>query len=241
MKLEFLGTKGEIEESSRKHKYHSSLLIKEKNFKLLIDYGMCHKNNLKKIKPNAILITHAHLDHFIFLKKDEEYKGKIYVSKETKKLAKFKKKFKIIKIGKWFKIGSFKILAYKVMHSLIAPAIGFKIRISKNKKFRTLIYNPDLVDIIDKNKILKNLDLYIGDGSSIKTNLIRKKGNKLFGHAKIQTQINWCKKYKIKNIIFTHLGKEALEFGDNLEKHLKQKNKNFNIKIANDKMVYELK
>jgi len=208
MKLKFLGTKGEIEEYSQKHKYHSSLLIEYKNFKLLIDYGELHRYSLEKIKPDALLITHAHPDHYIWTIKDVKTKIPVYSTKETLNYGKFKpENYKTIKPGKKFKIDKFKILPYKVLHSIKCPTIGFKISVDK----KTLIYNPDLVDIINKNKILKKVDYYIGDGSSIKANLVRKKNNKIFGHARIITQMNWCKKYNVKNIIFTHLGKETIK------------------------------
>ncbi len=211
MKLIFLGTKGEIEESSKKHKYHSSLLIKYKKFKLLIDHGIISED-LKKIKPDAILITHAHPDHYIWTKKDYETDILVYLTKETLNYGKFKpKNFKVIKPRKKFTVGHLKIFGYKVIHSIKCPAIGFRIN--------NIIYNPDLIDIINKNKILKNINYYIGDGSCFKANLIRKKNNKLFGHARIITQINWCKKFNIKNIIFTHFGKEIIEN----EQKIKQK------------------
>lgn len=208
IKLIFLGTKGEIEEYSKKHKYQSSLLLIKNKFRLLIDFGVLHKYPLEKIKPNAIIITHAHPDHYLWTKKNLETKIPIYLTKETFNYGKFKpKNYKIIKPNKKFKLGPFSILPYKVLHSIRCPAIGFKISVEK----KTLIYNPDLVDIINKNKILKNIDYYIGDGSSIQANLVRKKENKIFGHARITTQINWCKKAEIKNIIFTHLGKESIK------------------------------
>ena len=235
MKLKFLGTKGEIEEKSKKHKYHSSLLITYKGFKLLIDHGMV-SFSLKKIKPDAILITHAHPDHFKWLKKDEDYKGKIYVTRETKKASKFKKNYELIKLNKWFKIGPFKILAYRVIHSLIAPAVGFKIKANK-----IISYNPDLISIKRQAFVFKGIDFYIGDGSSIKSNLVRRRGNKLFGHTRMITQLNWCKKYKIKNIIFTHFGKEALKKGDkNLKKILREKAQEINILIAYDGMEVKI-
>jgi len=241
MKLSFLGTKGYIEESSSRHKYHSSLLIEHNKFRLLIDHGIVSRK-LNMIRPNAILITHAHPDAFMWLLKDEKYDGKIYVTNETKKLSKFDKNFEIIKPNKWFYVGPFKVMAYKVIHSLIAPAVGFKISIVKTKnKTKTLVYNPDL--IVPENKsVLNGVDLYIGDGSSFMANLVRKKGNKLFGHARMSTQINWCMDYEIKNAIFTHLGKEPLRIGDkNLVNKLKHNKINgMNISIAYDGMESEL-
>lgn len=207
IKLIFLGTKGEIEEQTKKHKYHSSFLLEYNNFRLLIDYGTLQKNSLRKINPKAILITHAHPDHYVWTKENLETDIPIYLTKQTYDYGKFKpKNFKIITPNKKIKFNKFTILPYSVMHSIKCPAIGFKIYI-KNK---SIIYIGDVVDIISKNKILKNTDIYIGDGSSIKANLIRKRGNNFFGHAQISTQIKWCEKAGIKKIIFTHLGKETL-------------------------------
>ena len=58
---------------------------------------------------------------------------------------------------------------------------------------------------------MESADYYIGDGSSVRANLVRRSGDKLFGHTRITTQINWCKKQGISNIYFTHLGKETIE------------------------------
>lgn len=207
MKLIFLGTRGEIEEQARRHKYHSSILIQHNKFKLLIDYGEIHKYSLEKIRPDAILITHAHPDHYIWTKKDVKTRIPIYLTKETLNYGKFQPvNYKLIKPEKKFMINRFKILPYRVLHSIRCPAVGFKIFFNK----KSLVYNPDLVDIINKNKILKNTDYYIGDGSCINANLVRRRGNKIFGHARIITQIHWCEKAGITNIIFTHLGKETI-------------------------------
>ncbi len=219
MKIKFEGTRGEIEEYSRKHRHHSSLLVEEGKFKLLIDHGV-KTCSLERIKPDAILITHAHPDHFAWTKKNLQTNIPIYLTRQTFNYARFKpQNYNFIKPNKKFKLGPFTILPYKVIHSIRCPALGFKVSLNH----KSLIYNPDLIDIVNKNKILKNVSLYIGDGSSIRSNLVRRKNNKLFGHTRIQTQINWCRKYKISNVIFTHFGKEALSFGDKkLEKKLKQ-------------------
>lgn len=232
MKLTFLGTKGFIEESSKKHTYHSSLLVEQGKFKLLIDHGLVSKK-LQEIKPDAIIITHGHPDTFKWLKEDEEYLGKIYVTRETKRLSKFDKNFQLLRINKWLTIGSFEIFPYRVVHSINAPAVGFKIKGTK-----TIIYNSDLV-VMEGKAVLRGVELYIGDGSSLRGNLVRRKDNRLFGHARMSTQVNWCKKYNIPKIIFTHLGKEALRIGDTkVEKRLRQPN--LELKIAYDGMRYVL-
>ena len=55
LRLKFGGTKGEIEEFSKKHKYHSSLLIEYKKSKILIDYVMLQKYDLKKFIIASII------------------------------------------------------------------------------------------------------------------------------------------------------------------------------------------
>jgi ribonuclease BN (tRNA processing enzyme) len=215
MKLIFLGTKGEIEEQNRRHRYNSSFLLESREFRLLFEHGYLHKKTISQIKPNAVLITHAHPDHYIWTVKDEKTKVPIYVTKETIDYGKFKpQNYKIIKPEKRFNLGPFTILPFKVSHSIKCPAICF--RISENKK--TIFYSGDLIDIIHKNKALKNVDYYIGDGSSINANLVRKKGKDFFGHARITTEINWCNKFGIKNIIFTHLGKETIKKEEQFKK-----------------------
>ncbi len=63
-KLIFLGTKGEIEEETARHRLHSSLLVESQGTRLLIDYGLLRRYALEEIAPQDILITHAHPDHY---------------------------------------------------------------------------------------------------------------------------------------------------------------------------------
>lgn len=233
MRLTFLGTKGFIEESSGRHKYHSSLLLEYKKFRLLIDHGQISKP-LSKIKPDAILITHAHPDTFKWVKEKEDYPAKIYLSRESQKLAKYHGNFVAIKKNKKLKLGMFTILPYPVVHSINAPALGFKITAGG----KSLVYNSDLI-VMENKSILQRVKLYIGDGSSLRSNLVRRKGQQLFGHARMRTQINWCLNYGIKKVIFTHFGKEVIGCGDSeVKKLLKQKG--IEIILAYDGMVYNL-
>lgn len=217
MILKFLGTKGYVEEKNKKHKRHSSLLITYRKKKLLIDWGLDWYGRLNSINPDWILITHAHPDHAFGLK--EGTPKAVYAAWSTYK---FLRKFalpnlKKIKKNIPFKLGPFKIMAYSVIHSIKAPAVGFRITAAG----KTLAYNPDLIFIKNRRKIFKDLDLYIGDGSSVTRPMVRRKENKLFGHSSIRTQITSCKKFKIRQAIFTHFGKEAIGMGEKkLEKKL---------------------
>ena len=210
-KLIFLGTKGEIEESSEKHHYHSSLLITSNGSKLLIDYGMLHKYSLEELSPDAILITHAHPDHYVWLEQDIKTDIPVYLTQETLDYGAFRPaNCRLITPGGKTKIGNFHCFPYRVLHSIRCPTVGFKIETNG----KTLVYNPDVVDILGKEEVLNKVDYYVGDGSAIKANLVRRRGDQLFGHARITTQLNWCHKYGINNIIFTHLGKETIAAED---------------------------
>jgi len=207
LKLTFMGTKGEIEESAPGHQYHSSLLLETGGRRLLIDYGLLHHYGLNEIKPDAILITHAHPDHYSWLKQTIETEAPVYLIRETLGYGKFKpQQSRVIIPGQEFEVGAFQCLAYRVIHSIRCPAVGYKIKVDS----KTLVYNSDLVDIVDKEKVLTGVDYYIGDGSGIKANLVRRRGDTLFGHTRISTQIHWCQQHNIRHIIFTHLGKETI-------------------------------
>ena len=211
MKLTFLGTKGEIEESNKKHRHNASLLIISDGDRLIIDYGMLHKYSLDELAPDAILITHAHPDHYVWLKQDVVASVPVYLTGETFEYGKYKPaKASVIEADKWYNLGSFSFLAYRVLHSIRCPAVGYKIK----AQGKTLVYNSDLVAIVEREKVLADVDYYIGDGSSTRTNLVRSRGGVLFGHTRTMTQINWCRNYGIDKIFFTHLGKETIAAED---------------------------
>ncbi|MBI2831070.1 MAG: MBL fold metallo-hydrolase [Chloroflexi bacterium] len=214
-KLLFLGTKGEIEEYTETHKFNSSLLVKAGESKILLDYGKLRKYSLEELAPDAILITHAHPDHYAWLYEDVKSAVPVYLTKETLEYGKFRPENpRVIEPGAGFVIGQFSCMPYRVLHSIRCPAVGYRVKTPDC----TFIYNSDLVDIIEKENILAGVDYYIGDGSSIKANLVRRRDDILFGHTRTTTQINWCKKQGITNIIFTHLGKETIAREDEFNK-----------------------
>jgi ribonuclease BN (tRNA processing enzyme) len=214
-RLTFLGTKAAIEEKSEKHYYHSSLLLqifKPYSFRLMIDYGLIHSYDLSILKPDVLLITHAHPDHYIWSVEEVNNAISVYLTRETLEYGKFSPvNSHVFQPYQWFSVGPIKVFPYRVIHSIRCPAVGFKIQLPDNK---ILVYNPDLVDIITKEYVLPGTDYYIGDGSTVNTNLVRREGENFYGHTRISTQVNWCNKFKIQNIIFTHIGKNTLRKED---------------------------
>src|SRR5436309_5516510 len=63
MTLTFLGTRGEIDLRTRRHRMHSSLLVTHRRSRVMVDCGLDWIDAVWKLRPNAIVLTHAHPDH----------------------------------------------------------------------------------------------------------------------------------------------------------------------------------
>ncbi len=229
----FLGTKAKIESRSKHHQFHSSLAVKDANSKIMIDFGIEHRYDYPgHSKADALLITHAHPDHYAWVQRDVNTVLKVYLTKDTYEYGKYKpEKYHVIHPGKPFEIGRMEILPYRVIHSTRCPAVGFRILLSSGS---AVVYNPDVIDIEKKDSVLSGAAYYVGDGSSIRTNLVRKQAGRLFGHAKVTTQVNWCKKFGIPHIIFTHIGQDTI---DNMEKFSEE---NPEVIFAKDAMTMKI-
>lgn len=212
MILRFLGTKGEAEEQNDKHKENSSLLIEYKGKKLLIDWGVSHKDE-KLPDVDIVLLTHCHPNHSGAA--DKLVHKKTIMNKTT--AAKLRKiPFEDVEVIndneiKDFVFGPFKITAFPAMHSIIYPMTCYKV-----KGDSTIAYCPDVLWIRKRTKLLKGVDIYIGDGSSVSRSVVRearKEQHEVFGHASILAQLKWCKIEDIPRAIFTHFGEEVIKEG----------------------------
>ena len=203
----FLGTRGYIEESSRLHRMHSALMLISGGKKLLLDAGQTWKGRLRPLNPDWIAITHAHPDHSFGL---EEGTGvPVYVSQESRDLlARYPvRRFRIFDSGDVIRLGPFRVRPYDVIHSVRAPAVGFRVTADRT----TLVYNPDVISIPDEGRVLSRVDVYVGDGASLTRPIVRRRGNALFGHTTIRAQLNWCKRHGIGRAYIVHCGKQLVE------------------------------
>ena len=232
MRITFLGTKGYIEESNEKHKKYTAILVEAGRCKYLID---CGEKEYLETKPTYILVTHLHPDHFNIESTDIPVVSHKHVYDKLDK-EKFPNKM-LVKIGEEKRIGCIPFTFYKVEHSTKAPAVAIKFK----SRGKTVLYAPDVISIIGKEDAFKGVDLYIGDASSWKGEppVRRTEEGDLVGHADMRTQVNWCKDFGVKHIIFTHLGKIALEKEDEILKELKELYPEADIKFAYDGMVIE--
>jgi len=75
--------------------------------------------------------------------------------------------------------------AFPVEHSILAPAVGYRISAGR----ACIFYGPDLLFIHDRAKALNGVQLYIGDGATLTRSFVRKRGDRLIGHAAVRTQL----------------------------------------------------
>lgn len=239
MKLTFLGTRGNIESKTKRHKMHSSLMVGYMGKNIMVDCGADWINTIgDKIKPDAIVITHAHPDHAWGLKKGAPCD--VFATPESWDTIKnFNiQKRNTIKKRDAIKISNMIIKAFTVEHSTRAPAVGFKITAGNARIF----YVPDLVYIHERDEALRNVQLYIGDGATVSRSMVRKRDDNLIGHTPMRTQLTWCQKEGVPKAVFTHCGSEIVN-GDErkIGAAVRQmaKERGVNVQIAYDGLELE--
>ena len=211
MRLHFYGTKGYVEESSREHSGHSAFTIEEKGFRLLCDFGQNRKGLLKRIRPDAIFVSHAHPDHAWGL--EEGPKAAVHASAITHEITRELPIAQRVTLepGKPVSIGPFRITACPVVHSIRCPCVAARIETAD----RTVVYSGDVIAFEDPEAALRGADLYIGDGSTLKGSLVRRHtSGVLIGHTTVRAQLGWLAKHAVPRAIFSHFGKGPIEMGE---------------------------
>src|SRR5438874_9555353 len=206
MKLTFLGTRGEIEVRTRRHRMHSSLLVSHRGAKVMVDCGLDWLGKLERLHPTAIVLTHAHPDHAWGLQNGSPCPMHApQKTWQTLKNCQIEDR-RLIKERVPTKICGVTFEAFAVEHSLLAPAGGH--RISAGRAY--IFYGPDLLFIHDRVAALKGVQVYIGDGATLTRSFVRKRGDALIGHAPVRTQLGWCAKEGVPRAIITHCGSEIV-------------------------------
>jgi phosphoribosyl 1,2-cyclic phosphodiesterase len=206
MKLTFLGTRGEIEARSRRHRMHTALLVSHRGRNVMIDCGLDWLGKFERLHPDAIVLTHAHPDHAWGLKNGAPCP--VFAPKETwQTLTTCRvEDRRLIKERVPTKICGITFEAFPVEHSILAPAVGYRISAGR----ACIFYGPDLLFVHDRAAALKGVQLYIGDGATLTRLFVRKRGDRLIGHASVRTQLGWCAKEGVPCAIITHCGSEIV-------------------------------
>jgi PfpI family intracellular protease len=208
MTLTFLGTRGYIEARTRRHQMHTALLVAHRRGRVMIDCGEDWTHRVGRLRPQAILVTHAHPDHAGGLRNGSPCP--VYATTDAwRGMARFsipRHDRRLIAPRRPRRIAGIGFEAFRVVHSILAPAVGYRIRAGGVDVF----YVPDVLAIPERAEALGGVDLYIGDGACIVRPIVRRRGRTPFGHASIRAQLEWCRAEGVTKAIFTHCGTQIV-------------------------------
>ncbi|HZJ16149.1 MAG TPA: MBL fold metallo-hydrolase [Chthoniobacteraceae bacterium] len=207
MKLTFIGTRGEIEARTPEHGMHTALMISHGSAHVMIDCGLDWLGNFQALRPQAIVLTHAHPDHAWGLQ--DGAPCPVFAPELTWKTIEHCNATDrhVLELRKRTPIRGITFEPFAVEHSIRAPAVGYHVSAGRACFF----YSSDVLFIPERTEALKDVQLYIGDGATISRSFVRKVGSKLVGHATVKTQLGWCAKEGVRRAIITHCGPEIVE------------------------------
>jgi phosphoribosyl 1,2-cyclic phosphodiesterase len=218
MTLRFLGTRGEIDVRTRRHRRHTSTLVSHHRARVMIDCGTDWLREVHRLGPDAIVVTHAHPDHVDGLRDGSPCP--VYASSAVWQA-----------IASWpiderhrlasrapVDICGITFEAFRLDHSVIAPAVGYRITAGRE----TFFYAPDVLRIRHTMVALRDIGLYVGDGATIERPIVRieRRRRVAVGHASIATQLEWCARAGVPRAIFTHCGRAIVADPIGIEKRI---------------------
>ncbi len=207
MNLLFLGTRGNIDNRTRRHRRHSALLVQKADARILVDCGADWLGRVAVLRPTAIVLTHGHPDHAAGLAAGALCP--VYATAETWQLLAScpVPDRRVMPIRKPLDLGGVRFEAFPVEHSLRAPTVGYRL-VADDRRYA--FYVPDVAAIPDAAGALRAVDLYIGDGATVTRPIMRRRDGEKIGHAPIRTQLDWCRAEGITRAIFTHCGSQIV-------------------------------
>jgi phosphoribosyl 1,2-cyclic phosphodiesterase len=149
--LHFLGTRGEIEVRTRQHRMHTTLLVWHRTGRVMIDCGLDWRRRVRRLRPDAIVLTHAHPDHAWGLK--DGAPCPVFAPEQTWQTLQGCRvdDCRVLPLRKPERICGVTFEAFAVEHSLLAPAVGYRVSAGRACFF----YVPDVVFIHERAAALK--------------------------------------------------------------------------------------
>jgi ribonuclease BN (tRNA processing enzyme) len=193
MKIRILGTRGEIDTTAPRHRYHSGILIDEK---ILFDLG---EPQFLAINPSCIFITHLHPDHAFFVTRPFPVGPPVYAPEP------FRDSVTVTALRGPLTTGPYVITPIPTLHSNRVHSSAYLV----TKSSESVLYTGDMIRIDEKYQhLIKKVDLVITDGSYFrKGGMVRRdpKTGAPFGHAGIHELISLFSSCT-KHILFVHFG-----------------------------------
>jgi len=185
---------------------HTSLLVSHLGTRVMIDCGLDWLGKFKRVSPSAIVLTHGHPDHAWGLRNGAPCP--VYAPQKTWQTLRScaVEDRHVIKERAPTKICGITFEAFPVEHSILAPAVGYRVSARRARIF----YAPDLIFIHERKAALDGVQLYIGDGATVMRSFVRRRGKALIGHSPVRTQLTWCQKERVPRAIITHCGSEIV-------------------------------
>ena len=206
MKLTFLGTRGEIDARTRRHRRHTALLVEYRGGRVMVDCGEDWRGQLDAVRPRGIVLTHAHPDHAwgladgapcpVWATDDTWADIDTYPLRDRH----------VVRPRETFELEGVGFEAFTVEHSTRCPAVGYRVAAGAT----ALWYAPDLMYIHERGEALGHVGLYVGDGATLTRSFVRKQGDRLIGHTPVRTQLTWCQKEGVPEAVITHCGRQIV-------------------------------
>jgi phosphoribosyl 1,2-cyclic phosphodiesterase len=206
VRLLFLGTRGEIEARTVAHGRHSALLVSDGRGGVMVDCGADWLGELDRLRPEAVVLTHAHPDHAAGLRNGAP--RPVHATAETwRALTRYPvDRAAVVVPGRSFDVAGISFEAFAVEHSLRAPAVGYRV----GRGPAAFVYLPDVARLARPRAALAEICLYVGDGASPTRPILRGREGVLIGHASIRQQLEWCAEAGVPEAVFTHCGSQIV-------------------------------
>jgi len=193
MKIEVLGTRGEIEETAPRHSRHSGLLV---DGRLLFDLG---EREFLDTKPERVFITHLHPDHAFFVRKPGPIGVAAYAPERRSGVPELR-----VFPGKMSYRG-YSIRAIPVHHSLKVKSLAYLVE----KGGRRFLYTGDMFWINKEyHPLFGRLDLVVTEASFLRRGgMIRRDRatGTAYGHAGVPNLVELFAKFT-GHILLVHFG-----------------------------------
>lgn len=187
------------------------MLVSHRRARVMIDCGDDWLHALGSVHPTAIVLTHAHPDHVGGLRRGAPCP--VYApSTVWHALARWRiDQRHVCPVRSAVDIDGIAFTAFRVDHSVVAPAVGYLITAGRS----TIFYAPDVLRIPRAAQVLSGITIYVGDAAAIARPIIRieRRTGAAVGHASIAMQLDWCADAGVRRAIFTHCGRGVVAGG----------------------------